>query len=56
MNSHLENAKRALDRPHRVGGQPKLEVVLEGMLEAIKEVLAYLEENERGGASGASPR
>jgi hypothetical protein len=44
MNKYLEEARSALDRPSRVGGQPKPEQVLEGMYKAITAMLKYLEE------------
>jgi hypothetical protein len=49
MDTHLQNARTALSRASRIGGQPKPEDVLLGMHKAIEEILYYLEESEQRG-------
>jgi hypothetical protein len=43
-SKHLKDARAALERPSRVGGQPKAEHILKGMHDAIEAMLKYLEE------------
>jgi hypothetical protein len=62
MDTHLQNARTALSRPSRVGGQPKAEDVLLSMQKAIEEILYYLEgleqhsENKRMLAGSIKPK
>jgi hypothetical protein len=44
MNKHLQDAKTALERPGRTGGQPRPGDILTGMHKAIESMLKYLEE------------
>jgi hypothetical protein len=51
MNKHLIEARSALQRPGRVGGQPKPEQMVEAMYKAIEAMLKYLEELDQSKAA-----
>ena len=51
MNTYLEKAKAAMERQGRMGGQPKREDILDGMRQAIEEMLKYLQELDLANSS-----
>jgi hypothetical protein len=51
MNKHLQDARSALERPGRVGGQPNQAQTLEAMYKAIQAILKYLEELDQSKAA-----
>jgi len=57
MNSHLTRAQKALEMERRIrsGGEPRLEDRLNGMREAIEEIIKYLEAQDRNNASRVAP-
>jgi hypothetical protein len=50
----LSEARLALTKAGRYGGQPKPEKIIQGMYEAIESILKYLEEKEEHKPIGSS--